>query len=1234
MARQTNETNYLSSSFAVAIDIIDKVYLIGENGVPSCYRGLFQGKRNQAVIKAYWGTCDDATGRGLKIGARGKILGLCALYSTIFPEVLDKDPVSWKTVATEITTAAVQTSAPRRAKDAMRELAKIKATAEEYQDTTKEFERNTADGRFVSLIKTAESRTVSPAEFAPHFVAAVAGFFAMKLAMQKKFLDAEAAFSALTDWLAQPFSSPSHCAKTVASHLGLSAPASSGVTKQGTKDQASAINLHHTIGHHIEPTLNAYVRRFEGGRHGDDALNNAVTKVRTLLTSTNQARLFVLTGPAHVGKKAVVGDLVFVLKEEADRAKRKTYSLPFTDFPRPTVQLPLFAVSAQGRDYLTMIVEIIVFLERYRLISEGKPVEPFEKLVKDRLAREDAASVSAIETLLDEVEEKHRGFPAFFVILDVHGSRADSVLKVIRNYGINRVLRTLLKSTDSRILITDPEGGGDAYEFLDGGHKPHLELLDPPTIRRLPWYIAKDREADVVYALDRLAPDKTTVATNGTALIGLAALLAETEKTPGRIRTVITEHIELMRAGAAVATDDVFERLLKAYDTAGCLEAIALICASEDGVTCYSLEQSLKHWPGRTETDASIQRTIGKLEVIAKRSTWMLIEREEIINFDPEEYSLGEKADTKDGQKHFDISQDAREAVLAALQKTAAWAEISRIAHRLIAIAARRRAQIKKMHSTAYGSGSRTQEARDIQSYVAMLASIDPASLARQCAQIDKDSEGENDGCCERNRGRSLRLSSDRVFTSDGFDPRLALRFAVRCQLHEDIDRDFRLSMVSDQDELRLRLYLLPFSTLGKPHAWRIEDLRKANLESTDREEPFEDLQAIPDHMKAVFTDAEILDLLVTISLTAFHCQFPAMIDWAVRRAEELQDRPDKIGWWIAVTRIRCSILDMRIQLGHAYEASLEQLRDDWTKPPIENFDPSAIARQKKIEANDLEALKAWMRLRAREAELEWLIKGGEGTNGVLAIYAELSMFEHALAESIDQDDPIVLSGRTARRCIKFMSNDAPVYRRLVAPEAVSEETLELIRHMLEANISRLRRFSGADRVGVLVDMARCQYLDGQYDQAVYYIDLAVSTTFSGSVSHGGKIDVLSISAGLHLFMAERLIATDNADDEVRRHLNEAHSHCKLLKQLADALNFEPSKALSKYLNARYAFALCESEAKNAPDRPADISAAWKLVDKAIDYAEKECGSAAAAPMRDLKALVRKFHRDRIGDDV
>src|SRR5262249_27205348 len=117
----------------------------------------------------------------------------------------------------------------------------------------------------------------------------------------------------------------------------------------------------------------------------------------------------------------------------------------------------------------------------------------------------------------------------------------------------------------------------------------------------------------------------------------------------------------------------------------------------------------------------------------------------------------------------------------------------------------------------------------------------------------------------------------------------------------EDIDRDHRLTMVFDEDTLRLDLYLLLFQELGRRHPTLLSPLKVPDK--------------IPVHLSTKFFPADqIMELMSTVALSALYAQrFDALHDIA-RLAEtfvrNLRGQPAKI------VRIWCSQIDAYLLRG------------------------------------------------------------------------------------------------------------------------------------------------------------------------------------------------------------------------------------------------------------------------------------------------------------------------------
>lgn len=1162
MAQVPPELRYFNKpSFEDAVGMLDDAYLANQPGMqPKCYDSHIWGPAQyKAALDAYWGTYQYLGGRSrFRIGVRGKVQALCALLPLCEPpnhglDVLAKAIVSngkdatladfpMLRVAHTALAAASEANAPASRKDRLG------------------YAKRDVLGQLKSLITTGKERAIPDPGSAENLLVLVAGYMAGQVARRTEGssnpANIEIAFKKIQSVLAKEHARPSECAYELAKALTLT-PAARKVKRPSklSLQQVSDIS-------HIEPGLREHVRSSLSGDHGDSALDETIAKVTSRLAqhlpeTQEGGSIIVLGGGAHVGKKAVVGDVLVRIYERSDSN--------FALLDAHHQPMPIFATNARRQDYLMLTLEVLVFLERYNGVGPMKSSFE-EQLMAKRTTLEGNTSHFTLEYLLEQIDELLEK-PAFFIFTDVEGSRGDSVLKVIRNYGINRLLLTLLQNSSNRILVTDPNADRNSTYVATGGPQGAPIILPEPTIERLRWYM----KGQVKDLLAPLSDEQLAMPVSGRTLIVLSALLRDRSSNDAvakeLIRICVPENAGRRAshppgkqlAQAEEASRILVERLLKRCEKQGLLEAIALICASEDGVIHTTLKKSLERLPGFSKggikiTQKRIDSCLERLKTFATTNPMLLLMRTDVVYFDPEEYAFGEEEE----RTLWELSSDIAQLIRSVMARNTSWATLLRMAHRQIAIAARRRAQLKKMRSGTMLGLVRNAEARDVQSYVAMLASIEPSSIVKA------------DGASSR----SLRLSGDDVFTAGTtFDPRTALRFAIQSQLKEDIDRDFRLSMVSDQDELRLRLYLLPFCELGVRHDWSMDELKRSNSLG---EWGFG--RTIPEHMRNAFNDSELMDMMVTIALAGFHCQFPGIMRWAYKHATALWSAQSsghaKSSWLAQIVRIRCAIVDLYIQRGRRLRLILK-IVEAWLQPEALEGDPSKLLDAEVIDRHGLDVLKSWMRLLARQAELRWSIDRDDET--VWPIYKKLYAMEHRLAERIMQDDPVVLSGRTARRCIRYLCNDAPIYAidrsRSVAPSEVAP----LLRQMLETNISRLRRFGGADRIGVLVDMARRHHLEGDDARALEYAKAARERVLSGSISHGGKVDVMSVNAALHLHAAEKLRREQADDGLIERHLVQASRDCKLANHLSEAVDFAPSSVTAQYLLARLEFAQHQS---------------------------------------------------------
>lgn len=546
------------------------------------------------------------------------------------------------------------------------------------------------------------------------------------------------------------------------------------------------------------------------------------------------------------------------------------------------------------------------------------------------------------------------------------------------------------------------------------------------------------------------------------------------------------------------------------------------------------------------------------------------LRRTAIARYDEDEYEFGELHRPEDMVWEMDsiISMYFLDA-LRTFEPT-----LPAHAHRLIALIARLRSQQKKVQMRSpIGSRASEEGSRDIQCYVNLLASI-------------LFEEGKSRSL----EGKPLRLAEAEFFAiDDKFNPARALRFAVFCLLKEDIDHDHRLTMIFDEDALRLDLFLLLFHELGRVYTPEVESLELP--------------RTLPDHLTSgIFKPAEILDLMSTIALSAYHAQRSTIVDDIVDMAADFA-RQHRIAWSsIQLSRLWCCKIDASLRRGAWRAVAVEEDDSD----PEGNGRFAFVERQRSAEvqpghlgtlafvrgcrrawypdladeapskaivASELSRHKAHLRLLIREADLCMLVHSDR--SAAAKLYGLVEDIETALSQLPEQHDPVVLSGRAGRRYIQFLLRDPAVLYPSDKTRVQAQQIFAKVEALLSVNKSRLRRFSGADRVGVMLDMARLKLMRGDYAGANDFAESAKRRAFSGSVSHGGKLDVFQVLARVKLDLVENgdptLFPPGEDEPEI---LKDAATAIRNLEAIARHLNYAPSLGMANMLKARLELAL------------------------------------------------------------
>ena len=889
----------------------------------------------------------------------------------------------------------------------------------------------------------------------------------------------------------------------------------------------------------IEPAIEAGVKAQPGsGRRfalpqDTDTDDEYIKELRKALR--REPRLIVLSGEPFLGKKTKIKGLLRLITETSDAL---IYDLAVEG--KPVERLPIRAWSARRLHYRELVERVHDFLEEYYHARLGRNAHEPATLPMPEHRR-------PLDELIERINVNFRDLPAVFIFTDVDAFGENHARNVVRDIGIEQLIRTLLDANKaSRIVITtnDFEAKGKRSRQLINFPKHQLIRIDPPQLSELKHFVRREiRSAVSLYAL--YLHDATARVDD---LVALAALINltyrdESKGLPEGATNVIERFVYSSAEHRDSSRRDVYRQLVDAIVQSSLLHPIALIAASEDGVRLDSMRYLLGVWRQQNDEVASYVddgALNAALADFASTAGVLFLQRSGIVRYDAEEYDVHEKHGAEDTV--WEMAPVISMYFLDALRKLDA--KIPSHAHRLIALIARIRSQQKKVSMrTLIGSRASEEGSRDIQCYVNLLASI---------------SLGVGDQLATN--GPPLRLSEREIFAIDErFRPARALRFAVFCLLKEDIDHDYRLTMVFDEDALRLDLFLLLFQELGRVYAPEVEPLKLPPV--------------LPKHLTSgIFSPEEILDLMSTIALSAFHAQRFDVVDEVVKLATEFASQHGIPESAIVLSRLWCCKFDASIRrgcwaqgLGHRETlAVVSTKRREWF-PDLAD----AVPKQP-IEPEQLNYHRAHLRLLVREAELTGLVEEDRAKS--IALYQKVEIIEAAVPTTAEQHDPVVLSGRIGRHYIEFLLRDLTVVTPSPATQILRGEILDNVEALISVNMSRLRRFSGADRVGVMLDMARLRLARGDLSGAHDYAESAKRRAFSGSVSHGGKLDVFQVLAEVKLSLVEQAnIVTLPEGYDSPRLLKEARTAVRNLRSVAEHLLYAPSLGMAHLLEARIA---------------------------------------------------------------
>ncbi|MET4331019.1 hypothetical protein ABIB80_006877 [Bradyrhizobium sp. i1.15.2] len=423
-------------------------------------------------------------------------------------------------------------------------------------------------------------------------------------------------------------------------------------------------------------------------------------------------------------------------------------------------------------------------------------------------------------------------------------------------------------------------------------------------------------------------------------------------------------------------------------------------------------------------------------------------------------------------------------------------------------LVAREAAEQARTFKTVGGfANARSALARDLQSFDALIASIDP----EDCSTDRKD---ESTWSSEARILPSLdRRDAPRP------DAITVLRYAYQRWFTDYLEgADYRLLSELDDPSLRLRL-LLPLFDPSRP--WlRLADRRLHWEEDGDSERPSDDLYR---QIKKAFPGKRLLPLLTGIAMASLRVQRFDLLRTVGRMAEQILDADAAGPDATKAFRILRAEIDAGLYGGGNPDVSLPMR--PWEKSERERLleAPSAgrrsegeqeqsydevVDRITKVLAGRFqdqpdvtaEMVVARAKIVARLGEAYHMMGL---TSRARQAFDEVLAAEAKLADKLGDESGVgrILGGRCARASIAFYVDcsrrrqwikDQPDLRlpnglNLPLPLIVrgDDEELKRAQDLLALNVRRIGAFDAADRLGVRMDQARLAAARGQYLNAM-----------------------------------------------------------------------------------------------------------------------------------------------------
>lgn len=831
------------------------------------------------------------------------------------------------------------------------------------------------------------------------------------------------------------------------------------------------------------PSINDSLRGDPKAIDPDPLIAHAHEAIEFLRAHRHERRMVIVKGRPHSGKKTL---LRYFLSELADD------HLVLSDGSR----LPVLGVALD--DFTSVgFVDLV-----YSFYSSARVVHPEEQRLYN---------AADPQVKLERIAQLARDLPACVVIADVAPIDADPIVRALAQDHVGEVLFSILGGdVRTRVIVTAPSEGA-----LAGPERQGIQLrVDSKTID-LPRKIRIDRTRLAQAGIPDWLPLQhgAEVSALTLTLAKVAMRLIDERRPPGRYRNKQRHRlkIHLEQDRSEDISCQIWEELLTAPERM----AVGLIASSHDGLRLSTLGRMLKAFTALTEeawgnlqiTEETVAETVQGLRPLIRDQPT-----------DVEEPLLEASVQIK--ETTFTLDDGWRR------QFVQAWFNDEPHRARLAQWLISREAAAQSRRFRVYGSGRHTIQGlrRDIQALFALLSSIDPSSV-ESCSQVETPP-----GISQE----SLILPPLEDEQARMPDATLAIRYAFLQLYKGDLIREgFRHAAMFDDANLRLSV-LLPIFDPQHPWARPEKSTLSRSLGSYR-------------HLTLAFEPAELLDLLVSVALTALRCRRPDIVCAACRLGESLShlaaDRPLKKSDMLLLLRaeIDAALLsggnpDAFLTSGAITSGAGEPTQRRPTSIQVTDVADRIVklldtqfAGSDGSEAND-DLMEARGKLKARLGEA-WHVAGY--MSDANAAFEEAWQIDQALTGVALKIGP-VLGGRGARSYLRllldqsrrdFWRSGVSVYKfpadglMLPIPARIDDHNPKLIRakRLFELNARRLGRGRASDSIGAKIDAARLAALQHDFAVALSLLEAGANSRFSSGASIEVLLELMAVRTRIEI---------------------------------------------------------------------------------------------------------------------